>query len=119
MSEKEGKTRRRFLADLLFLGGGLTAAAILAENFRTPTATDPTPTFAATPTPEGTPEAPPQPEGKVAIPDGDYVQAPPAEPTPPPVVKGEMKPPQAAQTPHACPEPAIEGRKVAPRPGQE
>jgi hypothetical protein len=27
------KTRRRFLADLLFLGGGVTAAAILAKSF--------------------------------------------------------------------------------------
>ena len=114
MSEQKGKTRRRFLADILFLGGGLTAAAFLAENFRTPAGTDPTPASAATPTPERTPVTPPEPQGKVPVPDGDYVQAPPAEPTPPPAVKGEMKPPQAAQTPQSCPEPSIEGRMVAP-----
>jgi hypothetical protein len=47
MSEKPGKSRRRFLADLLFLGGGITAASLLAKstllNDQTPNP-DPTPT---------------------------------------------------------------------------
>lgn len=30
--EKEKKSRRRFLADMLFVGGGLTAAAVLAKS---------------------------------------------------------------------------------------
>lgn len=32
MTDKQKKSRRRFMADVLFLGGGLTAAALLAKT---------------------------------------------------------------------------------------
>lgn len=59
MSQPEDrKKRRQFLADMLFAGGGLAAAALLAKNYA------PQPTVAqATPTPSATPSSCPTPEG--------------------------------------------------------
>ncbi len=63
---KEEKGKRNRLADLLFLGGSLSAVAVLASyqlgtEPNTPPQIQPTPVAATpAPTPEATPEAPPQ-----------------------------------------------------------
>lgn len=86
MSESHRKTRRRFLADMLFLGGGLSAAALLSgsdlgcSTFKeTPPSTAgavmlaPSPLPASpTPLPQAAGEfvaPPPQTVGRMAIPE--------------------------------------------------
>lgn len=72
MSGPERKTRRRFLADALFLGGGLSAAAFLAgTDLGCDIASDPPPAIA------GEMVAPPPPEPPVM----GLVAAPRAKPT--------------------------------------
>ena len=76
MSEKAPKTRRRFLADLLFLGGGVTAASLLARS----TLLD---SGETTPAPASTPDVAiekpfplsdePMAAGGMEIPDSDFV----------------------------------------------
>ncbi len=59
---EERKKRRQFLADMLFAGGGLAAAALLAKNFaQEPVVAQATPT--PTPSPAATPSNCPTPEG--------------------------------------------------------
>ena len=113
MSEKElpkNKSRRRFLADLLFIGGGATAAAILAKSW---TAAPPPPDPKASPRPRSAPKKTPipdQPEGpypgNAVFPD-HLVET---STAPPPAALGEPAP----QKPR-CEEPMIEGRAVAPK----
>lgn len=82
MSEPDQRKRRQFLADALFAGGGLAAAALLARSFvpAEPTVAQATSTPSPTPTATKT-TCPPQPnvpypgemvaphvEGKVAAP---------------------------------------------------
>ena len=122
MSEqKQGKSRRRFLADMLFMGGGLSAAALLAKTqlgdshgpkppdiagdvvgpIEQPPINQPPVMAGAGPAPDQTPCEPPPP--------------PPGEPIPPetPVhSKGESKPPQPN-------EPKLGGKPVAPPPPPE
>ena len=84
--EKEKKSRRRFLADMLFVGGGLTAAAVLAKSellerldptppavageMVAPQAIDGTPTLCATPQVEvcATPKAEATPQTQTPAP---------------------------------------------------
>ena len=106
---KPGKSRRRFLADMLFLGGSVTAASLLAKTALFHEKTPPpspgrSPAPAVLPEPEKTPEAliPNHPTpGKVALPEGDYVEPqpkeealPPKTEDCPPMIQGRMKPPE-------------------------
>jgi hypothetical protein len=75
------KTRRRFLADMLFLGGGLTAAGLLARAQLSPE--KPTPTTAGqmmVPTPEASPRVKASP---VPARPGEMVAPPPPSDIPP------------------------------------
>lgn len=88
------KSRRRFLADMLFLGGGVTAAALIGNSFRgdpppEPAVTGPGPQPATTPGPS---DIPPQPQ-----PDGGFV-----------VTKGESIPPTHRPKPYQ-PSSAVDG----------
>ena len=107
MSEKSGKSRRRFLADMLFLGGGVTAASLLAKSTLLG---DPQPEPTATPDPDivRTRGATVAPEHEEPVPDGNFV-IPEDEPQTeecPPQIKGKVK----------LPEPNPAGGKQAPPP---
>lgn len=85
------RTRRRFLADLLFLGGALSAGAFLTQTEAQAPGTTPTPAS----TPVTPPTNPPVVRGQYVAspsPDGD-VAVPQASSTCAPVVKGEPQPP--------------------------
>ncbi len=89
--------RRRFLADLLFAGGAVTAAALLAQ------AGDAEKKPSPSPTPQKT-QCPPQLDGDVAIPTSPSPKPP--EPVlggkpmaPQPMVKGEARPPVKPKKP--------------------
>ena len=92
MSEDKIK-RRRFLADILFAGGAISAAALLAKATQM----------------GGRPE--PAPPGSVVAP-----ASPPAPPSPPPDnrLDGDFVAPQVQVTPP--PEPVLGGKPVAPQP---
>ena len=97
---KQGKSRRRFLADLLFLGGSVTAASLLAKStlFEDGGQTTPTPEPMSTPLePVELPDTPNP--GEMVMPEGDFVEP-----------KIECEP-----TPENCEEPQVEGRRVAPQ----
>jgi hypothetical protein len=101
---KPGKSRRRFLADLLFLGGGVTAASLLAKStLFQGSSTNPAPVL--TPEPLLTPEIPkpnhPEP-GMMALPQE-------------PQVDGEFEIP-VEQIPKEDCQPQIEGKMVMPEP---
>lgn len=97
------KSRRRFLADLLFLGGGLSAAALLAQSRTGAADPAPRPTPRQTPATACTksPDQPPDIAGEMIAPepvntplpayDGDYVAP------EPPRSKGEMEVPLAGK----------------------
>lgn len=96
-----GKSRRRFLADLLFLGGTVTAASLLAKSTifeaegKTP---GPAPKPVVTPDKPVTPPPDlPAPGQMVLPPDGDY----------------EAPKPECEPTPD-CEEQQIEGKMVIP-----
>ena len=98
---KQGKSRRRFLADLLFLGGSVTAASLLAKStlFEDGGQSPPSPKPMTTPN-EPVPPPPDTPNpGQMVLPDGDYVEP-----------KVDCEP-----TPEVCEEPQIEGRRVTPQ----
>lgn len=99
MTEQEKKSRRRFLADLLFMGGGITAAALLAKSISSEPSVEPSPYCS--------PVDAPQVMGEIEMPK-DPVKA--GEMVLPESVKAS---PQALSSP-ANPEPTIEGRRVAP-----
>ncbi len=96
--------RRRFLADLLFAGGALSAAALLAQSTRHQAAPAATPSPASTPEALATPAAspsdcplpgepmPPEPhvEGDVAAPREPVLGGKPAMPQPEPHTKGKV-----------------------------
>lgn len=91
--------RRRFLADLLFAGGAVTAAALLAQAGEAERKPSPSPT------PQKT-QCPPQLDGDVAIPASPSPQAKPPEPAlggkpmaPQPMLKGEPAPPRQPKKP--------------------
>ena len=99
--------RRRFLADLLFAGGAVSAAALLAQ------AGDAERKPSPSPTPQKT-QCPPQLDGDVAIPASPNPSSSPTPPepvlggkpmAPQPMVKGEAKMPQRM----------VEGEAVPPR----
>lgn len=126
------KSRRRFLADMLFLGGGITAAAVLAKTVgggevagqNAPPAATPTPKSCdmvpdgdmALPTEPVEPAVkglvapqkvdPPKPRGEV-----EYIPEPNPAGGARPVHLGDPAPQEEAQ----CEEPMIEGRTVAPK----
>ncbi len=98
MSEKK-RNRRKFLADLLFAGGGLTAAALIAKTQSGgeapaphPPEPAPPPPIEPVPQPEAVPGlvAPPAPEpqieGRVAMPE---LQRSKGEAVPPQYQKGQ------------------------------
>lgn len=119
--QESKKSRRRFLADMLFVGGGLSAAALLAKSQLGPPA----------------PTHPPDIAGAVAVPDSlDRHPPMPGEPAPvqsptpvktcEPAIEGEVEPP-ALDGAVVMPEnieappppkhsPAIKGKVAAPRP---
>lgn len=104
-----GKSRRRFLADMLFLGGGITAAALLAktvgnESQPSKPATSPSPKELAQPVEH------PVPQGEMMIPEGDMVM--PEPPGKEPVTSTKKS---DCQEPT---EPVIEGRVAPPAPQQ-
>jgi hypothetical protein len=88
MSDK--RSRRRFLADMLFLGGGLTAAGLLARSQFSSPQPEPTPSYA--PTPASTTAPPPVPQG-----------SPPPLPAQEPIVEGKVKMPE----PRECEKPPV------------
>lgn len=111
MSESP-KSRRRFLADLLFLGGAAGAAAFLAKSqLGEPTpapAVSPTPTDCKlpaelSPPPGSAPVPPPQEAGNMVVP-------PPEEPK----MLGDVEPPPPPRTPPS--QPHIRGRMKISRP---
>jgi hypothetical protein len=104
---QEKVNRRRFLADLLFAGGALSAAALLAQSTRhqaAPATTHSPASPASTPEPLATPAAspsdcplpgeamPPEPhvEGDVAPPREPVLGGKPAMPQPEPHTKGKV-----------------------------
>ena len=113
MSDNQ-RTRRRFLADLLFLGGALGAGAFLTQattQAEPQTAPQGTATPLATKSPE---ECPPAVRGEMTIST--------PTPDPEPVLGGKPAPPQAPP-PHmdgdmAAPvaEPVVKGKVAAPAP---
>lgn len=89
--------RRRFLADLLFAGGAVTAAALLAQAGEAERKPSPSPT------PQKT-QCPVQLDGDVSLPASPHAKPPePAlggKPMPPqPMLKGEPMPPRQTQQP--------------------
>lgn len=120
MSEKKtpGRSRRRFLADMLFLGGGITAAALLTKSQLDGTSPLPDPSPSPlNPPPQLPPKEPePHPAGAVPI-------------ERPPMVQGEIEAPNCTPSPQTPPEiqlddrphsagvrfePQVEGRRIAP-----
>ncbi len=97
------RSRRRFLADLLFLGGGLSAVALLAQSG----ATDPA---RGGPTPNSPPDSPNRP-----VAPGEMIAPPPENPS----IDGDVAMPEA--TP-ACQkgtndiEPQLQGEPKPPPP---
>ena len=100
MSEHQAnrKTRRRFLADMLFLGGGLTAAGVLAKSQFLEAKPTPEP-VAAGATPMSTPapsctkaplEIPPEVEGGMKLPPPQPVK--PARPSADPFAQRDNGP---------------------------
>ena len=94
--------RRRFLADILFAGGAISAAALLAKVSQTPAPPIQTPTPACSQSPVATPEI--QLDGEVAMPQALPSKTP--EPVlggkvvqPQPQVKGDFAQPRAKPTP--------------------
>lgn len=99
MSEtSNSKSRRRFLADMLFLGGGATAAALLAKSW-----SGESPKPDASPTPKVTPKK----AEPIDHPDGPY----PGQMVMP---KGESKPPETMPDKIECEEPAVRGLVAPP-----
>jgi len=115
--QKNKRTRRRFLADMLFLGGGVTAAAMLAKTQLAPTPPEPVAVGAMevpvelrtspTPNPAQSPECPPamkgepmpvEVEGEFALPEAEC----------PPDIKGDVQ--------VAPPPPKLGGKPIAPQP---
>ena len=106
------KSRRRFLADMLFLGGGLTAAGLLAK---TQIATEPD--VQASPSPQSPgnvalpdKQCPPTPDTVTTCPPTPQVQSPGAAVAPPP--KNELPP--GAQGEYMAPTP-VAPPKLDPR----
>lgn len=101
------KSRRRFLADLLFVGGGLSAAALLAKSqLGSPPDVTPAPTSTPAPACTKSVELPPDVAGEMVVPE-------------PPISKGEAVAPQPEGrmvTPPPEELPAIDGDYVAPTP---
>lgn len=94
--------RRRFLADILFAGGAISAAALLAKATQPPAAPIQTPTPACSQPPVATPQI--QLDGAVAMPQALPSKTP--EPVlggkavqPQPQVKGDFAQPRAKPTP--------------------
>lgn len=113
--KKQQRTRRRFLADLLFVGGGVTAASLVAKNALWDSNPGPVAAgemampqeLAATPCPLPTPETPPMPGAPVPIETkGDFSAPQPDQPT----VKGGYSPPVR---------PPTAGKPVAPPPPKD
>ena len=112
------RSRRRFLADLLFLGGALGAGAfivkatgeepVVAQPLATPTESCP---VESSPTPN--PQNPPRAKGDVAVPQSQPTEpvlgGKPAAP-PPPQLDGDMSMPAASPTPR----PGTKGESLAP-----
>lgn len=107
-SSPSKRSRRRFLADLLFVGGGLSAAALLAKSKFGGEALPPEPVTAgavAPPLPEQPQEHPPMPGEPMPVQPDDPIPSCTKSPAPQP--DGSMELPQ---------EPKIEGKMVAPNP---
>lgn len=124
MSDK--RSRRRFLADMLFIGGGLTAASVLVKSQLFPGA-PPGPTVAGqmvapgvdpscSPIPAGDMEPPGVAPGAVEQPDPDCLSQPPAGEEPRQPVRDPMQepsrvPPRIVEAPNPA-----GGRRPPPPP---
>jgi hypothetical protein len=109
---EQRKTRRRFIADMLFLGGGLTAAGLLAKSqFLDPESAAPVvagkmsmpPASSATPMSTPVPSCTKAPDAPLEI---------------PPEVEGNMKLPPPDKVPEPSPrpnQPVYPGQREAPR----
>lgn len=121
---KNKRSRRRFLADMLFVGGGVTAAALLAKSQflddkpvqpvtgHTPPPIEPPPLAGAAvpeqnPTPCETPNTPLPGEPMPPEIEGEYVLPDPAH------TKGDYVQPNPAPQPR---EPKLGGKPIAPKP---
>lgn len=109
-SRLNGKTRRRFLADMLFLGGGLTAAGLLAQTrlgaseLPEPSSTParenlPVPGEMVAPPPQEATEVPEQSPGvaggmDMPMPTPDCVKTPEPSPVRAPTLAGRPAPPR-------------------------
>lgn len=105
------KSRRRFLADILFIGGGISAAAILTKTkiFEGGIGGDSPVVMGALQAPE-------------LSPPGDASPACPIEPNEdPPAPLGEPMPPRFSPTPNPQTDPPVlpEGKPMAPKPEGE
>lgn len=121
-SEKEQtRSRRRFLADVLFIGGGLSAAAILAKTqiFDKKKKQCPPDTAGDMVAPEPPPQAPPHPTGAAPVHEIPTETVPSTQATPEqPPMPGEPMPVQASPSPQTTPSPFPEpaGKPMAPKP---
>lgn len=112
---KPRRTRRRFLADMLFLGGGLTATALLAKTQIAGATPKGKPTPATTPQTASTPvENPPDIAGEMVAPEAPNPaggrRAPVNKPECPPDIDGDVALPEAEPSPR----PQVEGKVVQP-----
>ena len=105
MNNESPKTRRRFLADLLFLGGGITAASLLAKSaFLDDDPPSPEPQLVSEPSDPLPPSSDePMAAGDVDIPDRDFVEP-----------DCEVKPEKAAKPPVAERDPFSKGGDAPP-----
>lgn len=124
MSDK--RSRRRFLADLLFLGGGLTAASLVTGTvLRESSSTGVEPEIVTKPsTPPPSTSSDPVAAGEMEIPDSDFGDPKPeCENTPErpqlterdPFSKGGDEPPAFTGAVVAPSKPSVAGRRALPR----
>lgn len=120
MSKEQRKSRRRFLADMLFLGGGLTAAGLLAKSQLMTPEPEPVPAGAMPATPCALPESTPTPSCS-HTPDSNGI---------PPGAAGGMEmpvpPPEPRSSPgkdpfsnRPQPDLNVAGRMVLPAPSEQ
>lgn len=117
MTEQQNnkKSRRRFLADLLFLGGGVTAAALVAKNQISPWKDSPPMAGSVMlappepqPSPDLSPQSPPMP-GEPMPPQN------PRSCDPDPNVDGDYSLPTQTVEVESHREPELAGKPVAPQ----
>lgn len=102
------RSRRRFLADLLFLGGALGAGAFLMQAGDPAAPAQPAPA-PPSPTPKS-PSCPPAVDGDVGVPRLAPVE---------PHIEGEVAPPPPPSLNSTEQPPVIKGKVSLPEPGEQ